>query len=178
MREDVSTLESYRVPNSFRTAIEAMPAGCIAVCDTGGEQRAGTMGAILAARMVARGVKGFVSGGPVRDSAAVIATDLPVWCSGGVSPASIGALHYVGHSEIIGCGDAQVRPGEIIVADRDGAMVVPTELAASILEDGTEQDRFETWVQARVEEGRAVEGLYPPNEDTLAEYEAWKKAGG
>lgn len=178
MREDVSTLDSYRAPESLRTAIEAMPEGCIAVCDTGGEQRAGTIGDILAARMVARGVVGFVSDGPVRDSSAVIATGLPIWSTGAVAPASIGALHYIGHSEVIGCGNAQIRPGEIIVADRDGAIVVPVDLAMGILEDGIEQDRFETWVQNKVMEGREVNGLYPPNEATLAEYEEWKKSAG
>ena len=124
-REDISTRESYAAPDSLRDAIEDMPAGAVAVIDSRGEQGAGTVGDILAGRMKRRGVAGIVSDGPMRDVAGIRAVDIPVWCSGVAAPPSIAALWFAGWQEPIGCGGVAVFPDDIIVADDDGAVVLP-----------------------------------------------------
>ncbi len=177
-REDVATRESYAAPNSLRTAIEAMPEGAVAVFGTNGEQRSGTTGDILSLAMKLRGVAAFVSDGPVRDVEGIRGVGLPVWCTGAVAPPSIGNLFYVGYGEPIGCGGVAIFPGDFIVADDDGAIVVPRALAEEIAVDGAEQERFERFVMEEVEKRGQVSGIYPPNEETLKRYEDWLKTQG
>lgn len=176
MREDLSTPASYAGPNTLREAIDAAPEGAIMVADARGEGTCGTLGDILAARLQAKGVKAFVSDGAVRDAKDIIPTGLQVYSLGTVAPPSIGALHYVGHSDTIGCGGVMVVPGDMIVCDGDGAVCVPAALAEEVARDGLEQELFETFVQQRVSEGAAVSGLYPPNEDTMKAFEQWRSA--
>ena len=124
VREDLATPESWGKPISTRAAIEAMPEGCIAVADAMGVTTAGIFGDILCARMAKKGVAGLVTDGVLRDGAGVIGTGLPVFCQGYVAPASVAALNFVGWQETIGCGGVTVIPGDIIVADDDGVVVV------------------------------------------------------
>ncbi len=177
-REDVSTRESYAAPGSLRDAIEAMPEGAVAAIDSRGEQGAGTLGDILAGRMKKRGVAGIVSDGPVRDVAGIRAVGIPVWCSGAAAPPSIAALYFAGWQEPIGCGGVAVFPDDIIVADDDGAVVLPRALAAEIAEDGAEQEALEAWILTEIERGAPVKGLYPPDEAALARYRAAKSGKG
>jgi len=175
-REDVSTRESYAAANSLRDAIEHMPAGVVAVIDSRGEQGAGTLGDILAGRMKQRGVAGVVSDGPMRDVAGIRTVDIPVWCDGAVAPPSIAALWFAGWQVPIGCGGVAVFPDDIIVADDDGAVVLPQALAEEIAEDGAAQEELEGWILSEIQRGVPVKGLYPPNDEALARYEAqrWK----
>ena len=174
-REDKSTPASYAGTGTLREAIDATPAGAIMVADARGEAHAGTLGDILAARLVAVGAKGFVSDGAVRDAAEIMKTGLNVYGTGTVAPPSIGSLHYCGHSEVIGCGGVMVEPGDIVVCDGDGCVVIPKDLAGDVARDGLEQERFEGFVQSKVAGGAAVTGLYPPNDETLAEYAGWQE---
>ncbi|MDH3474687.1 MAG: ribonuclease activity regulator RraA [Rhodospirillales bacterium] len=176
-REDLATLESYARPGSIRQAIEEMPAGQVVVIDARGEQGAATLGDILAARLKARGALAVVSDGPMRDVAEIRPLGLPVFCTGAVAPPSIARLAFTGWQETIGCGGAAVIPGDVIVADEDGAVVVPRALADEVARDAVEQERFERFVQIKVKAGAPVQGLYPPSEETLAAYQAWLKAG-
>ena len=174
-REDKSTPASYAGTGTLREAIDGTPEGAIMVADARGVEHAGTLGDILAARLVAVGAKGFVSDGPVRDAAEVLKTGLKVYGTGTVAPPSIGLLHYVGHSDVIGCGGVMIEPGDIIVCDGDGCVVIPQDLADEVARDGLEQERFERFVQSKVAAGAAVTGLYPPSEETLAEYANWQE---
>jgi regulator of RNase E activity RraA len=174
-REDLATPASWASPISTRAAIEAMPEGCIAVVDSMGVTDAGIFGDILCARMMKRGVTALVTDGVVRDAAGVLATGLPVWCQGVAAPPSVAGLTFAGWQEPIGCGGVAVFPGDVIVADGDGAVVVPVALADEIARLGTEQERFENWALAEVHKGVPLPGLYPPNEATRARYEAEKK---
>jgi regulator of RNase E activity RraA len=176
-REDLATVESWSSPRSTRAAIEDMPEGCVAVADAMGVTDAGIFGDILCARMARRGVAGLVTDGMVRDGAGVIATGLPVFCRGHVAPASVASLHFVGWQETIGCGGVTVVPGDIIVADADGAVVVPTALLEAVTEAAVEQERLEAWIMREVEKGARLPGLYPPNAETRARYEAETKRG-
>src|SRR3954469_10083321 len=141
-REDLATPASWASPISTRAAIEAMPAGAIAVVDAMGVSSAGIFGDILCARMAKRGVAALVTDGVVRDLAGVLGTQLPVWCRGTAAPASVNGLTFVGWQEPIGCGGVAVMPNDVIVADGDGAVVVPAALLDEVLESAIEQERL------------------------------------
>src|SRR5713101_1483387 len=131
-REDLATPESWASPRSTRAAIEDMPQGAFAVADAMGTTIAGIFGDILCARMVKRGVVGLVTDGVVRDIAGVLATNLPVWCAGAAAPPSVAGLTFVGWQEPIGCGGVAVFPGDVIVADTDGAVVIPKAMVEEV----------------------------------------------
>ena len=177
-REDLSGPESYARSPSYRDAIEAAPADSVVVIDGRGNTNGGTMGDILAARLAHNGVAAFVTDTPVRDADEIRALGLPVLSAGVAAPPSLVGLAFAGYGEIIGCGGVAVRPGDMMVCDNDGAVVVPIEVAADVAKAGVEQERFETFVQQRVKAGASVLGLYPPGPDALAAYERWVEAGG
>ena len=124
-REDLATPESWACPRSTRGAIEAMPEGCVAVADAMGRGEAGIFDDILAARMRKRGVAALVTDGAVRDGIGVANTGLPTWAAGLAAPASVVGLTFVGWGEPIGCGGVAVFPDDVVVADGDGAVVIP-----------------------------------------------------
>ena len=173
-REDLATPASWASPRSTRAAIEAMPAGCIAVVDAMGITDAGIFGDILSARIKKRGVTALVTDGVVRDIAGVLATGLPVWCQGTAAPASVAGLTFVNWQEPIGCGGVAVFPDDVLVLDDDGATLIPAALVDEVVAVAPEQERMETWILNEVERGVPLPGLYPPNEETKARYEASK----
>ena len=116
-REDLATPESWSSPISTRAAIEAMPAGCIAVADAMGEADAGIFGDILCARMVKKSVAGLVTDGVVRDVSGVLSTGLPVWCQGGAAPPYVARPTFVAWQQPIACGGVAVFPGDVVVVD-------------------------------------------------------------
>ena len=174
-REDLATPESWSKPVSTRGAIEAMPEGCICVADARGVTDAGIFGDILCARMVKRGVAALITDGVVRDVEGVLGTNLPVWCDGFAAPPSVAGLTFVGWGEPIGCGGVAVFPNDIIVADQDGAVLIPQALLDHVLAEGPEQERMESWIVNEVNNGAALPGLYPMNAETKARYAASKK---
>ena len=177
-REDLATPASWASPISTRAAIEAMPAGCIAVVDALGVTDAGIFGDILCGRMKQRAVAALVSDGVVRDVQGVMATGLPVWCQGTAAPASVAGLTFVGWQEPVGCGGVAVFPNDVVVADADGAIVIPAALLAEVIAEAMEQERMEAWILAEVAAGVPLSGLYPPNEETKARYAAWVRRQG
>lgn len=173
-REDLATPESWSSPISTRAAIEAMPAGCIAVVDAMGVTDAGIFGDILCTRMGKRGVAGLVTDGVVRDLAGVLASGFPVWCAGTAAPPSVAALTFVSWQEPIACGGVAVFPNDVIVVDSDGAVLIPAALLEEVVALAVEQERLESWIMNEVENGAALPGLYPPNAAAKARYEASK----
>jgi regulator of RNase E activity RraA len=171
-REDLASPASWASPKSTRAAIEAMPEGAVVVVDARGIATAGIFGDILCSRMVRRGAAGLVTDGVVRDRAGVEATGLPVWCAGVAAPPSVAGLTFIGWQEPIGCGGVAVIPDDYVVADADGAVVVPAAIAAEVAAAALEQEAFEEWALAEVQRGAALPGLYPPNEATRARYRA------
>ena len=174
-REDLATPESWSSPRSTRAAIEEMPEGAVCVIDAMGVTDAGVFGDILCARMHKRGVAALVTDGVVRDGAGVEGTGLPVWCAGVAAPASVAGMTFVGWQEPIGCGGTAVFPNDIIVADGDGAVVIPAAFVEEVAKAGPEQERLEAWIMKEVERGVPLPGLYPPNAETKARYEAESK---
>ena len=175
-REDLATPESWSSPVSTRAAIEDMPAGCIAVADAMGVQDAGIFGDILCARMARRGVAALVTDGAVRDVAGVQATGLPVWCRGVAAPPSVAGLTFVAWQQPIGCGGVAVFPGDVVVVDDDGAVLIPAALLDEMLVQAPEQEQLEAWIMGQVEQGVALPGLYPPNAENKARYQAEAEA--
>ena len=173
-REDLATPESWSSPISTRAAIEAMPEGCIAVVDAMGVRDAGIFGDILCARMAVRKVAALVTDGVVRDAVGVIGTGLPVWCAGVAAPASVAGLTFVGWQEPVGCGGVAIYPDDLIVADQDGAVVIPAKMVVDVAEAAVEQERLEGWIMEEVRAGHPLPGLYPANAENRARYEAWK----
>ena len=169
-REDLATPESWSSPISTRAAIEAMPAGCIAVVDAMGVTDAGVFGDILCTRMVKRGVAALVTDGVVSDVSGVLGSGLPVWCSGAAAPPSVAGLTFVDWQAPIACGGVAVFPGDVVVVDDDGAVLIPAALLDDILTLAPEQERLENWIMQQVENGAALPGLYPPNAENKARY--------
>jgi regulator of RNase E activity RraA len=174
-REDQATPASWSKPVSTRGAIEAMPEGCIAVADAMGVTDAGIFGDILCARMKKRGVAGLVTDGVMRDLAGVLGTGFPVWCRGAAAPPSVASLTFVNWQEPIGCGGVAVLPDDVVVVDDDGAVLIPAALLDEVVATAPEQERLEAWIMREVDRGVPLPGLYPPNEESKARYEASKK---
>lgn len=177
-REDLATPESWSSPRSTRAAIEDMPEGVVTVVDAMGVRDAGIFGDILTLRMKKRGVAALVTDGVVRDIAGVAEAHLPVWAAGIAAPASVAGLTFVGWQEPIGCGGVAIFPNDVIVADRDGVVVIPDKLVEVVAAEGPEQERLEGWIMGEVEAGHKLPGLYPPDAATKARYEAWKAGKG
>ncbi len=169
-REDLATPESWSSPISTRAAIEAMPANCIAVVDSMGVQDAGIFGDILCARMQKKGVAALITDGVVRDVAGVLGTGLPVWCSGVAAPPSVAGLTFVDWQRPIGCGGVAVFPGDVVVVDEDGAVLIPQALLEEIVTLAPEQEKLEAWIMTQVNNGESLPGLYPPNEANKQRY--------
>lgn len=170
-REDLATPASWASPVSTRAAIEAMPAGCIAVVDAMGNTEAGIFGDILCGRMRERGVAALVTDGALRDVRGVRETGLPVWSRGAAAPPSVSALTFVEWQTPIGCGGVAVYPDDLISLDEDGAVLVPAAIADEVIVEAERQERLEEWIMGEVRRGVKLPGLYPMNEETRARYE-------
>ena len=176
VREDVATPESWGHPISTRAAIEEIPEGAIVVADAMGATSAGIFGDILCARMKRRNIAALVTDGVVRDRAGVLMSALPVWCAGVAAPASVNGLTFVGWQQPIGCGGCAIFPGDVIVADDDGAVVIPQAMVEFVAREGAEHELYESWVFSEVENGVKLPGLYPPDDDANARYAAWRRS--
>lgn len=179
MREDLSRVEVLGdLDYAPRKVIEATPPGRVLVIDARGEPGAGTVGDILVTRLKARGVAGIVTDGPVRDGAEIALIDFPIFCTGSAAPASLNRHFGADHDCPIGCGGVAVLPGDVIVGDGDGVVVVPRALADAVARDGFEQELLEGFLKSRIEAGHPAIGTYPPNAETLAAYETWRRERG
>lgn len=175
MREDLATGAAMADPeNPQRKAIEVMPAGHVLVADTHGLDVSGTLGDILVARLKVRGAAGVVSDGPMRDIAELKSIDLPVFARGNAAPPSYASMLAADAQVPIGCGGVAVFPGDIVIGDPDGVVILPAAIAEEVARDAVEQDQIEAYVRQRIESGDSIVGVYPPNEQTKADYAAWK----
>jgi regulator of RNase E activity RraA len=160
LRENVPGAFAKKLPVN-RDAVEQMPAGCIAIADARGVTDAATFGDIVVARMVKRGVAGVVTDGAVRDRNGLLATGMPVWTCGVTAPPPGTRMVLAGWQELIGCGGVAVFPGDVVVADTDGVVVVPSGIAAQVAERGLEQERLDVWQMEQVGRGVALPDLAP-----------------
>jgi regulator of RNase E activity RraA len=178
-REDVNTLDPYRSGNTLQwEAIEKVPPGQVIVVDSRGDTRAASGGDMLMTRAWKRGAAGFVTDGGLRDGHVLSQLPFPTYAST-VTITTRAAWHHVADLQVpIGCAGVAVYPGDVLVADRDGIIVVPRELAAEVAEQGLEQERLEAFVNKKISAGEPLWGNYPPSEETVKEYREWVAGGG
>ena len=175
-REDIDQLSAFQDPNHpQRKGVESVPEGHVLVIDCRGETRVASGGGILTTRLKVRGVAGLVSDGPVRDSGFIAEMDFPVYCAGGSAPLNLIHHHAVDLNVPIGCGGVAVYPGDVVVGDDEGVVIIPAHLADEVARDAVEQEKMEVFILERVQGGAKLAGTYPPNAETLAAYKEWKK---
>ena len=179
LREDLDkAMSNLAAPdNPTRRAIEECEPGSVIVIDAGGDIGGGAVGDILAARMIFRSIAGLVTDGAMRDAGPLMAMDLPVHSRGFTPPPNTASVLAVGLNEPVGCGGVLVFPGDIIVGDEDGVVVIPRHLADKVAVGGLEQEQVEAYIKRRVELGEPIAGFYPASERTMAEYREWVAAG-
>jgi regulator of RNase E activity RraA len=160
VREDIPGAFARKLPVN-RDAVEVMPAGCIAVADARGIRDAATFGDIVVTRMAKRGVAGIVTDGAVRDRMGLLASRLPIWMSGITAPPPSARMLLAAWQEPIGCGGVAVFPGDVIVADADGVVVVPAGLTEQVAGKGFEQERVDEWQLEQINRGVSLADLTP-----------------
>ena len=179
MREDLDRLDAFRDPeHPQRKAIELVGPGQVLVMDCRGDVRGASGGNILITRLRIRGAVGLVSDGAVRDSPEVAEQPFPVFVAGRSANLNLVVHHAVDINVPVACAGVPVFPGDIVVGDEEGVVVVPRHLAAEVAAPAAAQEELERFILEKVEGGAALPGTYPPNEQTLAEYEAWRAGRG
>jgi regulator of RNase E activity RraA len=179
-REDLNKLDVFRDrSHPQRKAVEDCPPGAVMVMDSRKDARAASAGAILVTRLMKRGVAGVVTDGGFRDSAEIATLGIPAFHQRPSAPTNLTLNQAIGINEPIACGDAPVFPGDVLVGDADGVIVIPAHLADEIAAEATEMTAYEDFVTEKVAEGRSIRGLYPATDPkNLDEFAAWRKAKG
>ncbi|KZB66077.1 hypothetical protein AUP42_16260 [Thalassospira lucentensis] len=179
-REDRNPIEVFRDPNHpQRIAVEQCPTGHVLVMDSRKDARAASAGSILVTRLMKRGVVGIVTDGGFRDAEGIGKLDIHAYHNRPSAPTNL-TLHEAYDLNVpIGCGDAPVFPGDVLVGDKDGVVVIPAHLADELAEECAGMESFEDFVLEEVLAGKPIIGLYPATKDeTKANYEAWRKKTG
>jgi regulator of RNase E activity RraA len=179
-RPDTDPLEAFREPDHpQRVAIEECPEGAVLVMDCRQDASAASAGSILLTRLQIRGAAGVVTDGGIRDAAGAAALDMPVFAARPSAPTNLTKHHAVDFGLPIACGGVAVYPGDIVLGDGDGVMIIPRHLADEIAEESVEMERFEAFVLEEVNRGVPIRGLYPPTEpDTLVRFKEWRNRTG
>jgi regulator of RNase E activity RraA len=177
-REDRNPLTVFRNPeHPQRKAVETCPPGSVLVMDGRKDCRAATAGSILVTRLSVRGCAGVVSDGGFRDVEGIAALPMPAYCAKPSAPTNLTLHEALDINVPIACGDVAVFPGDVMVGDGDGVMVIPAHLADELAEECAAMESYEAFVLEQVEAGASVIGLYPgTTEETAQKYQAWLKA--
>jgi regulator of RNase E activity RraA len=174
-REDLDHTDSFEnLCHPQRKAVEECPPGSVLVMDAREDSSAASAGCILLTRLMKRGCAGVVTDGGFRDTPAIAQLPFPSYHTRPAAPASLVRHHAVDLNMPIGCGGVPVFPGDIVVGDAEGVVVIPRAISPIVVQEAYEQTRFEDFVQKRVEEGSTIMGLYPPSAATLEDYERWR----
>jgi len=179
-REDLNKLDVFRDrSHPQRKAIEDCPPGAVLVMDSRKDARAASAGAILVTRLMKRGCAGVVTDGGFRDSQEIARLGFPAYHQRPSAPTNLTLHQAIEINCPIGCGDAPVFPGDVILGDSDGVIVIPAHLADEIADETFEMTAFEDFVVSEVHNGRSILGLYPAtDEQTLKDFAIWRKAQG
>lgn len=177
MREDLERTGDFdNRTNQQRVAVESVGPDDVLVIDARGDTRAATLGNILATRIMRRGAAGIVTDGAFRDTPAIRAMDLPTYARGQSPHVSNQVHHPLDINVPIGCGGIAVLPGDLVVGDAEGVIVMPISLAEDVLRSAAEQEQREEFILGKIDSGSSILGVYPPDERTLREYEQWLSA--
>ena len=179
-REDLNTLSVFRDrSHPQRKAVEECPPGAVFVIDSRKDARAASAGGILVSRLMVRGVAGVVTDGGFRDSPEIADLAIPAYHSRPAAPTNLTIHQAIDINVPIGCGDAPVFPGDVIVGDGEGVIVLPAHLADELADEAVEMTAFEDFVTEKVLEGRPILGLYPATEEkTRTDFAEWRKQKG
>ncbi|MDT0683150.1 ribonuclease activity regulator RraA [Roseicyclus sp. F158] len=177
-REDLNTLSVFRDrSHPQRRAVEDCPEGAVLVMDSRKDPRAASAGSILVSRLMVRGVAGVVTDGGFRDTPVIETLDIPAYHNRASAPTNLTLHQAIDINVPIGCGDAPVFPGDVIVGDGEGVVVVPADLADEIADEAVEMTAYEDFVAEMVLQGRSIMGLYPATDDqTHVDFEQWRNA--
>ena len=175
MREDLDPGTVDNLKDVQRVGIEQIDEGEVFVIDARGDTRAGTMGSILATRLHCRGAAGIVTDGAYRDSPVIAELGIAAYAAA-MNAHTNKTIHHPSEIQVpIACGDVAVYPGDIIVGDEEGVVVVPAHLADQVAQTASEMEEKEVFITEKIQAGASIVGVYPPDEKTLAEYEEWKR---
>ena len=175
-REDLDHIGVYdNHEHPQRKAIEIAPPGSVLVIDCREDARSASAGGILVRRLEVRGVAGLVTDGGLRDTPEISQRPFPVYCKAPSAPISLITQHAVESNVPVACGGVAVFPGDIIVGDGEGVVVIPRDIADDGAAQTFEQEKLEEFVQLEIAAGRPLPGTYPPNAETKARYEVWRK---
>ncbi|HQT61198.1 MULTISPECIES: ribonuclease activity regulator RraA [unclassified Acidiphilium] len=179
-REDLNPITVFRNrDHKQRQAIETCPQGAVLVIDSRKDARAASAGGILVTRLMQRGAAGIVTDGGFRDSAEIAALGFPAYHTRPSAPTNLTLHQAIAIDDPISCGDAPVFPGDVIVGDADGVIVLPAHLADELAREATEMTAFEDFVTERVREGASILGLYPATDPaTETDFAAWRARTG
>jgi regulator of RNase E activity RraA len=176
-RNPISVFQDRAHPQ--RKAIEDCPPGAVFVIDSRKDPRAASAGSILVTRLMVRGAAGIVTDGGFRDSPEIAQLDIPAYHNRPAAPTNLTVHEAIDINVPIGCGDAPVFPGDVIVGDGEGVVVIPAHMADEICAEAVEMTAFEDFVTEEVKGGRTILGLYPATEEkTKQDFAAWRKKNG
>lgn len=176
-REDLNGMDVFKNPDHpQRSAIEACPAGGVMVIDSRADASAASAGGILVTRLMVRGAAGIVTDGGFRDSPEIAQLDMPAYHQRPSPPTNLTRHQAIDFNVPIGCSDTPVFPGDVIVGDAEGVVVIPAHLAEQVSIEATEMTIYEDFVTEQVRGGRSIIGLYPPTqEQTLTDFKQWRE---
>ncbi|MNN24253.1 4-hydroxy-4-methyl-2-oxoglutarate aldolase [compost metagenome] len=179
-REDLNPITVFQDPaHPQRQAIEQCPPGAVLVIDSRKDARAASAGSILVTRLMQRGGAGIVTDGGFRDSPEIARMAMPAYHHRPSAPTNLTLHQALEFNVPIGCGDVAVFPGDVVVGDGEGVIVIPAHLADEIAAEAVEMTAFEDFVTEEVGKGRSIIGLYPPtSEQAREDFAAWRKANG
>lgn len=176
-REDLNPITVFKDPKHLqRVAVEQCPEGSILVIDSRKDARAASAGSILATRLMVRGVAGIVTDGGFRDSAEIADLEMPSYHNKPSAPTNLTLHQAIAINDPIGCGDVAVFPGDMLVGDDDGIMVIPAHIVDEVADECIQMTLFEEFVMKKVQNGQKIVGLYPLTDPIIKEeFEAWKR---
>jgi regulator of RNase E activity RraA len=179
-REDLNPISVFQDrAHPQRKAVEECPPGAVFVIDSRKDPRAASAGSILVSRLMMRGVAGVVTDGGFRDSPEIARLSIPAYHNRPSAPTNLTCHQALDINVPIGCGDVPVFPGDVVVGDAEGVVIIPAAIADGIAEEAVEMTAFEDFVTEEVLKGRSILGLYPPtDEQAQRDFAAWRKATG
>jgi regulator of RNase E activity RraA len=179
-REDLNTLAVFQDrQHPQRQAVEQCPPGAVLVMDSRKNARAASAGGILVSRLMVRGVAGVVTDGGFRDSPEIARLAIPAYHQRPSAPTNLTLHQALDINRPIGCGDVAVWPGDVVVGDGEGVIVIPAAIADEVAGEAVEMTAFEDFVTERVLAGQSILGLYPPtDEQSRVDFAAWRLAKG
>lgn len=177
-REDMDSMAAYSQPdNKHRRAMEEAPPGAVLVIDAFGSRGGSSMGDMMATRLVHRGVAGVVTDGGYRDASAIRATGLPCYQRGSAPAATPIAMHPIALNEPIGCAGVAVYPGDVLVGDADGVVVIPQHLADQVAAEAYDAVQYEQFASQQLRDGASLFGTFPATTESRKQYDEWVASG-